>query len=264
MNGDGKISENEMRWYAPATQQYAGLWIGEQILSKESKLFKKSTTELDYNNDSKNRMVYYSSTKDAESFLSEEGMATGNYNSSTSPYRPKYVRCIRNLKSGNIGYDQTPNRYFSYDKSTKTVTLDKVDQDALNITGEQRELNDHTEREEGNKPAQKFTIAASKWNTGYYNNYGTWIQHSAANVYNGNYQCYGRSRENKDTHWRVPNQRELCIMTMVAPDDVTKNTACRTKFSNMNFRKSWTYNSSNIVTMNLYGVSGVRCIKVLK
>ena len=264
LNGDGKISEDEMRWYAPATQQYAGLWIGEQILSKESKLFKKSTTELDYNNDSKNRMVYYSSTKDAESFLSEEGMATGNYNSSTSPYRPKYVRCIRNLKSGNIGYDQTPDKYFRYDKSTKTVTLDKVDQDALNITGEQSELNDHTEREEGNKPAQKFTIAASKWNTGYYNNYGTWIQPSAANVYNGNYQCYGRYSENKDTHWRVPNQRELCIMTMVAPDDVTKNTACRTKFSNMNFRKSWTYNSSNIVTMNLYGVSGVRCIKVLK
>ena len=264
LNGDGKISEDEMRWYAPATQQYAGLWIGEQILSKESKLFKKSTTELDPENEINNRMVYYSSTKNAESFLSEEGMATGNYNSSTSPYRPKYVRCIRNLKSGNFGYDQTPDKYFSYDKSTKTVTLNKVDQDALNITGEQGELNDHTEREEGNKPAQKFTIAASKWNTSYKNNYGTWIQPSAANVYNGNYQCYGRYRENKDTHWRVPNQRELCIMTMVAPDDVTKNTACRTKFSNMNFRQSWTYNSSNIVTMSLYGVSGVRCIKVLK
>ena len=262
LNGDGKISENEMRWYAPATQQYAGIWIGEQIMSKESKLFKKSTTELDPNDDSKNRMVYYSSTRDAESFLSEEGMATGNYNSTTSPYRPKYVRCIRNLKSGNIGYDQTPDKYFSYDSSTKTVTLDKVDQDALNITGEQGELNDHTEREEGNKPAQKFTIAAKKWNTGYYNKYNTWIAPSAANVYTGNYQCYGRYSEKSKT-WRVPNQRELCIMTMVAPDDV-RNTACRTKFSNMSFRQSWTYNSSNIVTMSLSDVSGVRCIKVQK
>lgn len=267
LNGDGKISENEMRWYAPATQQYAGLWIGEQILSKESKLFKKSTTELDPEHDSKNRMVYYSSTKDAESFLSEEGMATGNYNSATSNYRPKYVRCIRNLKSGNIGYDQKPDKYFSYDSSTKTVTLNKVDQDALNITGEQRELNDHTERDEGNKPAQKFTIAASKWNTNYKDK-GTTIEPTAENVYTGKYQCYGHYGENKDTHWRdthwrVPNQRELCIMTMVAPDDV-RNTACRTQFSNMNFRQSWTYNISNIVTMSLSGVSGVRCIKVLK
>lgn len=262
LDGDGKISEDEMRWYAPATQQYAGLWIGEQILSKESKLFKKSTTELDPEHDSKNRMVYYSSTKDAESFLSEEGMATGNYNSSTSPYRPKYVRCIRNLKSGNIGYNQTPDKYFRYDKSTKTVTLDKVDQDALNITGEQGELNDHTEREEGNKPAQKFTIAASKWNTNYKDK-GTTIEPTAENVYTGKYQCYGHYGKNKDTHWRVPNQRELCIMTMVAPDDV-RNTACRTQFSNMNFRQSWTYNISNIVSMTLSGVSGVRCIKVLK
>lgn len=267
LNGNGKISKDEMRWYAPATQQYAGLWIGEQILSKESKLFKKSTTELDPAHDSKNRMVYYSSTKDAESFLSEEGMATGNYNNATSNYRPKYVRCIRNLKSGNIGYDQTPDRYFSYDKSTKTVTLNKVDQDALNITGEQRELNNHTEREEGNKPAQKFTIAASKWNTNYKDK-GTTIEPTAENVYTGKYQCYGRYSENKDTHWRdthwrVPNQRELCIMTMVAPDDV-RNTACRTQFSNMNFRQSWTYNSSNIVTMSLSDVWGVRCIKVLK
>lgn len=259
LNGDGKISEDEMRWYAPATQQYAGIWIGEQIISKESKLFKKSTDDLDYYNDSKNRMVYYSSTQDAESFLSEEGMATGNYNSATSNYRPKYVRCIRNLKSGNIGYDQKPDKYYSYNSDTKTVTLDKVDQDALNITGEQGELNDHTEREEGNKPAQKFTIAAKKWDRSY-----SRIQPTAANVYNGNYQCYGRYSENSTTNWRVPNQRELCIMTMVAPDDVTKNTACRTKFSNMNFRQSWTYNSSNIVTMSLSGVWGVRCIKVQK
>lgn len=264
LNGDGKISEDEMRWYAPATQQYAGIWIGEQIISKESKLFKKSTDDLDYYNDSKNRMVYYSSTKDAESFLSEEGMATGNYNSATSNYRPKYVRCIRNLKSGNLGYDQTPDKYFSYDSSTKTVTLNKVDQDALNITGEQGELNDHTEREEGNKPAKKFTIAAKNWDTGYYNNNNTWIGPSAVNVYTGKYQCYGRYSENRKTNWRVPNQRELCIMTMVDVANDVKNTACRTQFSNMSFRQSWTYNSSNIVTMSLSGVSGVRCIKVQK
>ena len=44
LNGDGKISEDEIRWYAPATQQYAGLWIGEEIMSTESKLFNRSVT----------------------------------------------------------------------------------------------------------------------------------------------------------------------------------------------------------------------------
>ena len=260
LNGDGNISEDEIRWYAPATNQYAGLWIGEEIMSTESKLFNKSTKTLITNKD---RMIYYSSTSDAEAFLSEEGMATGNYNKVNTPYAPKYVRCVRNLKSGEIGYNQIPDQYYSYDSEHKTVTLDKVDEDALNITGEQGELFDHTERDEGNKPAKKFTIADSQW-TDYYNYQGILMKPTAENVYNGKYWCYGRySGKNGEKNWRVPNQRELCIMAMVAPNDAL-NSACRTHFSNMNFRQSWTHNYSNIVTMSLSNAWGVRCIKVLK
>lgn len=260
LNGDGNISEDEIRWYAPATNQYAGLWIGEEIMSTESKLFNKSTKTLKTDKD---RMIYYSSTSDAEAFLSEEGMATGNYNKVNTPYAPKYVRCVRNLKSGEIGYNQIPDQYYSYDSEHKTVTLDKVDEDALNITGEQGELFDHTERDEGNKPAKKFTIADSQW-TVYYNYQGIQMKPTAENVYNGKYWCYGRySGKNGEKNWRVPNQRELCIMAMVAPNDAL-NSACRTHFSNMNFRQSWTHNYSNIVTMSLSKAWGVRCIKVLK
>lgn len=260
LNGDGNISEDEIRWYAPATNQYAGLWIGEEIMSTESKLFNKSTKTLKTNKD---RMIYYSSTLDAEAFLSEEGMATGNYNKVNTPYAPKYVRCVRNLKSGEIGYNQIPDQYYSYDSEHKTVTLDKVDEDALNITGEQGELFDHTERDEGNKPAKKFTIADSQW-TDYYNYQGILMKPTAENVYNGKYWCYGRySGKNGEKNWRVPNQRELCIMAMVAPNDAL-NSACRTHFSNMDFRQSWTHHYSNIVTMSLSNAWGVRCIKVLK
>lgn len=258
LNGDGNISEDEIRWYAPATNQYAGLWIGEEIMSTESKLFNKPTKTL---KTYKDRMIYYSSTRDAEAFLSEEGMATGDYNKVNNAYAPKYVRCVRNLKSGEIGYNQTPDTYYSYDSKTKTVTLDKVDEDAMNITGEQRELFDHTERDEGNKPAKKFTIAASLL-TG--SDKGTTM---AEYVYTGKYQCYGRYSENNgEKNWRVPNQRELCIMSMVASDDAL-NSACRTHFSNMNFRPSWTYREwgkSRMLTMSLTSVQGVRCIKVLK
>lgn len=268
LNGDGNISEDEIRWYAPATNQYAGLWIGEEIMSTESKLFNKSTKELIIDigkKESSKRMIYYSSTRDLESFLSEEGMTTGNYDSRNSPYRPKYVRCVRNLKSGEIGYGETPDPYYSYNSGTKTITLDKVDEDALNITGEQGELFDHTERDEGNKPAKKFTIAASLW-TGSYDYKGTTMTPTPENVYNGKYWCYGRYIENNEKNWRVPNQRELCIMSMVASDDAL-DSACRTHFSNMNFRQSWTYRgyrNSRMLTMSLRDVKGVRCIKVLK
>ena len=268
LNGDGNISEDEIRWYAPATNQYAGLWIGEEIMSTESKLFNKSTKELIIDKPPKEtskRMVYYSSTRDLESFLSEEGMTTGNYDRRNSPYRPKYVRCVRNLKSKEIGYDQKPDPYYSYDSEHKTVTLDKVDEDALNITGEQGELFDHTEHDEGNKPAKKFTIAKDLW-TGEYDYKGTTMTPTPENVYNGKYWCYGRYIENNEKNWRVPNQRELCIMVMVAPIDAL-DSACRTHFSNMNFRQSWTYRrygNSGMISMSLTSVEGVRCIKVLK
>lgn len=270
LNGDGKISDDEIRWYAPATQQYAGLWIGEEIMSSESKLFNKSTKELIIDippKESSKRMIYYSSTRDAESFLSEEGMATSNANNANGLYSPKYVRCVRNLKSWDRGYDKTPDPYYSYIDSTKTVTLDKVDEDALNITGEQRELFDHTERDEGNKPAKKFTIAANIWKD-YYDYNGTTMKPTVVNVYTGKYQCYGHYSENNgEKNWRVPNQREFCIMAMVAPYDVKYKT-CRTHFSNMNFRQSWTFNhiydGRGVVTMSLPLTWGVRCIKVLK
>lgn len=264
LNGDGNISEDEIRWYAPATNQYAGLWIGEEIMSTESKLFNKSTKILKKDSN-EGRMIYYSSTQDAESFLSEEGMATGNYNKVNTPYAPRYVRCVRNLKSGEIGYNQTPDPYYSYDSKTKTVTLDKVDEDALNITGEQGELFAHTERDEGNKPAKKFTIAKDLW-TGEYDYKGTTMTPTPENVYNGKYWCYGRYIENNEKNWRVPNQRELCMMVMVAPIDAL-DSACRTHFSNMNFRQSWTYRgyrNKGMISMSLTSVKGVRCIKVLK
>lgn len=267
LNGDGKISDDEIRWYAPATQQYAGLWIGEEIMSTESKLFNKSTKTLNNRHD---RMIYYSSTQEAESFLSEEGMATSNSNRYNGTFSPRLVRCVRNLKSGEIGYKQTLDKFYSYAPKTRIVTLDKVDQDALNITGEQRELFDHTERDEGNKPAKKFAIANSIWKTPYND-----IEATPKNIYTGMYKCYGHYNQNNDKNWRVPNQREFCIMTMVYIDDPScdvKWTACRTHFSNMAFRQSWTCNHVNDpnsqlkgnLTMSLTHVSGVRCIKVLK
>lgn len=266
LNGDGKISDDEIRWYAPATQQYGGLWIGEEIMSTESKLFNKSTKTLKKNKD---RMVYYSSTQEADAFFSEEGMATANAVTGGAN-TPRFVRCVRNLKSKDLGYGETPARFYNYNSGTRTVTLDKVDQDALNITGEQRELFDHTERDEGNKPAKKFAIANSIWETPYNN-----IDPTPENIYTGMYKCYGHYNQNNDKNWRVPNQREFCIMTMVYIEDPScdvKWTACRTHFSNMDFRQSWTCNHVNdpksklkgYLTMSLTKVKGARCIKVLK
>lgn len=264
LNGDGKISDDEIRWYAPTISQYIGIWIGEEIMSGESKLFNKATSTLSTSNDPGCRMLYYSSTYNENTYFSEEGLATNHNN---SDYPPKLVRCLRNLKSNDVGYNRTPAKYYTYESSV--VTLNNVDEKALNTSGEQGELNAHTERSALNKPAKKFKISNEKYyGEGYTDGWGYWhwtgVTPTQEHVVDGTFKCYNKYEEG-DKKWRVPNQRELSVMFLVDKDKIT-NTYCRTIFSNTNFRKSWTY-SSNIFTMdvNKWNATGsVRCIKVQK
>lgn len=264
LNGDGKISNDEIRWYAPTISQYIGIWIGEEIMSGESKLFNRETSTLKGESD---RMLYYSSTNGQNTYFSEEGLATNHYTSRNTYYPPKLVRCLRNLKSNDMGYNRTPAKYYTYESSV--VTLNNVDEKALNTSGEQGELNAHTERSALNKPAKKFKISNEK----YYGErskdwwgdwYWTGVMPTQEHVVDGTFKCYNKYEEG-DKKWRVPNQRELSVMFLVDKDKIT-DTYCRTIFSNTNFRKSWTY-SSNIFTMdvNKWNATGsVRCIKVQK
>ena len=264
LNGDGKISDDEIRWYAPTISQYIGIWIGEEIMSGESKLFNKATSTLSTSNDPGCRMLYYSSTYNENTYFSEEGLATNHNNSA---YPPKLVRCLRNLKSNDVGYNRTPDKYYTYESSV--VTLNNVDEKALNTSGEQGELNTHTERSALNKPAKKFKISNEKYyGEGYTDGWGNWywtgVTPTQEHVVDGTFKCYNKYEEG-DKKWRVPNQRELSVMFLVDKDKIT-DTYCRTIFSNTNFRKSWTY-SSNIFTMdvNKWNATGsVRCIKVQK
>lgn len=263
LNGDGKISDDEIRWYAPTISQYIGIWIGEEIMSGESKLFNKATSTLSTSNDPGCRMLYYSSTYNENTYFSEEGLATNHNN---SKYPPKLVRCLRNLKSNDVGYNQTPDKYYTYESSV--VTLNNVDEKALNTSGEQGELNAHTERSALNKPAKKFKISNEK----YYgerskdwlgNWYWTGVTPTLKHVVDGTFKCYNNYEEG-DKKWRVPNQRELSVMFLVDKEKIT-NTYCRTIFSNTNFRKSWTYNGNFNMDVNDWNATGsVRCIKAQK
>lgn len=253
LNGDGKISDDEIRWYAPTISQYIGIWIGEEIMSTEAKLFNRSTSTLEGESD---RMLYYSSTKNQNTYFSEEGMATNNY--PTQNYSPKLVRCLRNLKSENEGYNYKPDKYYTYNPSESTVTLDKVDEKALNTTGGLEELNEHEERSKDNKPAKSFRIAAKTHPE--YNSSSA----SMENVVNGRFKCYDNYNEG-GRKWRVPNQREMSVMYLIDPS-LINYTYCRTKFSNLDFRKSWTYTSVFTMATNWsdYSSGKVRCITVLK
>ena len=259
LNGNGTIEDNEIRWYAPAVNQYIGLWIGEEVISTEAKLFNKKTSTLSKDNDPGCRMLYYTSTRGINTYFSEEGMATNNHN---SKWKATLIRCVRNLQSNDNdkGYAKTPTKFWTTSNSDKDVELDKVDSRALIVGGNCNELIGHTEREQSeiNKPAKSFRIADKTYPTS--DSYSASMQ----NVVEGNFKCNGNYYQD-DRKWRVPNQREMSVMYLIDPS-LIYFTYCRTKFSNTNFRKSWTYTDVFTMATNWsdYSSGKVRCIKVLK
>lgn len=257
LNGNGTIEDNEIRWYAPAVNQYIGLWIGEEVISTEAKLFNKKTTTLSKDNDPGCRMLYYTSTSGINTYFSEEGMATNNHD---SKWKATLIRCVRNLQSNDNdkGYAKSPTKFWTTSNSDKDVELDKVDSRALIVGGSSNELIGHTERSDINKPAKSFRIADKTYPAS--NSYSASMQ----NVVDGKFICNGNYYQN-DYKWRVPNQREMSVMYLIDPS-LIYFTYCRTKFSNTNFRKSWTYTDVFRMATNWsdYSSGKVRCIKVLK
>ena len=258
LNGDGVIDDEEIRWYAPTLKQYAGLWLGESVISTDSRLFNKPTSILGtnpYNNTAGgNRMIYWTSTKKLCDYFAEEGMATNN--NTSGEWSASYLRCVRNLKSNDVGYDKTPSGYYTsttQDGYTK-LSLDKIDASALNVSGEQGELNDHNERQDDNKPAKSFLIASEILS-------GATMQ----KVVEGTYTCAQNYTYDSRYKWRVPNQREFILMYLA--DYGKTNTTCRTGFSNSKFRYGWEFNGS-LITMWYPNDKGktvkVRCISVLQ
>ena len=257
LNGNGTIEDNEIRWYAPAVNQYIGLWIGEEAMSTEAKLFNKQTSTLSKDNDPGCRMLYYTSTSGINTYFSEEGMATNNHD---SRWKATLIRCVRNLQSNDNdkGYAKSPTKFWTTSNSDKDVELDKVDSRALIVGGSSNELIGHTERSKTNRPAKSFRIADKTYPTS--DSYSASMQ----NVVEGNFKCNGNYYQD-DRKWRVPNQREMSVMYLIDPS-LIYFTYCRTKFSNTNFRKSWTYTDVFTMATNWsdYSSGKVRCIKVLK
>lgn len=201
-NHNGKIDNDEIRWYTPTVSQYTGLWIGQPALEEEAQLYYgKSTKTPDI-------MHYYTSTQGERIYWAEEGMAAGNWTGGYSYNVPKNIRCIRNLpktvSDNRSGADNEPDRYYNITKentsepsvslsnqitytyrdrngwtqtgytglyqssiSTSTSSHYKIDMsrvDPTATTSQTKELARHHEYEDGNKVAKTFYLANSNLN----------------------------------------------------------------------------------------------------
>lgn len=110
---DGKVDAEEIRWYTPTTEQYCGLWIGEQSYDKEARLchYDVWTESMIVLGDGalpfKPEYIrhYYTSTPGMRTYWAEEGFAFGSFglDEARKQIRPYYLRCARNLASNQLG-----------------------------------------------------------------------------------------------------------------------------------------------------------------
>lgn len=105
-NGDGKIQENEMRWYVPTMGKYLRIFLGQEALSPDQLINYNSMPNRPntFNGQSIDmnvkwgRYLFYGS--DNRVWWAMEGLSTSDYdrfNNANWRAKPWEVRCIRNL-----------------------------------------------------------------------------------------------------------------------------------------------------------------------
>lgn len=212
-NGNGTIDEKEIKWYLAAVDQYKGIWAGEEALNTDMRLFKASASEWDALNDAFTNNGgdaglspwHYFTCSPANTFWAEEGCATGVDGSATM------VRCIRTLESKANGLGEA-DKYYEYDPATETVTM-LLNSDALR-SAQLGGFQTYFERgKDSNKLYKKFKIASANLSGTYKRNQVISTAKGSGFINASDDVCqkaaeYGGS-------WRVPNQRELSIMSAV-------------------------------------------------
>ena len=213
-NGNRRIDTDEIKWYLASVDQYKGIWAGEEALNTDMRLFKASASEWVALNDAFTNNGgdaalspwHYFTCSPANTFWAEEGCATGTNGSATM------VRCIRTLESKANGLGEA-DKYYEYDPATETVTM-LLNSDALR-SAQSGGFQTYFERgKDSNKLYKKFKIASANLTGGPYSKTQVISTAKGSGFINSSEDVcqkaagYGGS-------WRVPNQRELSIMSAV-------------------------------------------------
>lgn len=239
LNGDNIIQANEIRWYLAAIDQLTDIYLGEYALDDKSRLYPNNPADRDNNV----RWHYTSSSLTAtyhwnwgNSYYSydswvlwaEEGASRGMQSSSKTYNGELYsYRCVRNLGLSLDERDEIPTDLISYKDEGDGFYL--IDATNLNIKARRTnyEVNPlplHNEREANNLPYGKFRMHSdlfptpeSVWG---WKNYHEW-------------QWYQTFNDYYPAGYRIPNQRELLILSSRLPENVWDDELhmCQTAFS---------------------------------
>ncbi len=256
-NGNGIIDSDELKWYLPTIRELVGVWIGEDIMLAEAKLFsgtESAWSEYDRlgETDDRKKFHYFSATNDSNGrnpliLWAEEGSST-SWKSGGSWSDATLVRCVRTLESGTSDspkYGRRSHDHFvNYTpEADGTTVIDVKIDDAVLRSYSASPMAPSFERGEAssNKLYSRFQMAAENLRdeshpaVGNHLAGGTYSRGEVANSGNG-----GEFISSQDDvcfkamggAWRVPNQKELILMSF--SDDIINTYA-----NNRNNGNTW-------------------------
>lgn len=210
LNGDNIVDADEIRWYLASINQLVDIYLGEYALDALSRLY--PTDAVDRPGGNSVYWHYTSSSYENEPanpwvLWAEEGASLGRKRKSQDEYNGQYYsyRCLRNLGIPLNDPDQIPTDLVSVHQigATRGYQID-----VTNMNEKSRRPNfetalaAHNERQQDNRPYAYFEVHPNYYG-GSYNNRYTW------QYYQTNNPC--------PTGYRIPNQRELLIMSTRLP-----------------------------------------------
>lgn len=225
-NGNGNIDADEVKWYLATVDQYKGLWIGESVLPTDAKLFqpvesnwKKLNEKYKSSSDRGLQDWHFFTSSKMAVFWPEEGASTSEYPLNYS-YASK-VRCVRTLESKGNGL-LDPVHYASPVKNGDNywdITL-------LINEGASRGFQSNAmpctlERGDGsnNIVSRKFRVAKSNLSKTFAREDITSSVSKPDSLVKDDV-CWTQLNGTAETPWRVPNQKELLVMSVLASNSV--------------------------------------------
>lgn len=243
-NGNGEINDNELKWYLASVDQLTDLYIGEWALNKDSYLYPDEMRD-------KEKPYFHYTTNSPNSgddnepwiFWAEEGASRGSYDTSQEVLKDdnpddnnnKYsYRCLRNLFPEGMDNGVEPDPLVTVTTKNSGVAipyyilnLSNLHPDALRsspvVSGD---LPLHDEQSEHNKAYKAFEVTPETsptpsidWGDFYGTQWSNWFYDiNFKNAISVDNVTLSDTKYCPDGY-RVPNQRELLIMsTFLEPD----------------------------------------------
>ena len=256
LNGNGTIDDNELRWYLPSVKQYLGFIVGEDVLPKEARLYRRED-KGDNSNYSYVSSTFYKSNYFV--LLAYEGTSFESYGKGSKPYR--CVRNLRNVTNDVANFVEYSNKYEDGygDRTAKSYSFGRLNSKAKrnNVSGPL--TFGHNTFDEENRLPEAFEVSE-------------WFDNE--NEITASYASLNNPCADLGNGWRLPNQRELAIIAYNRVNDpdgldisncyfsCTKSAYDSNKYCGYNqFMPSMTMWDGETYSVAGQAIVGFRCIK---